>query len=119
MVEVAETGYRGRFNASPARRRAAVRLAVGFAAVALILTGVFDAAEWYADRVALPRYCGDPDTALDLVRQTLSTPGPARRVSARSQVVAAKLIYLVPQRAGEPVAGYLARLRLRIAASCG
>ena len=118
MEQIAQTGDRGRASFSHVRGRAPFRLAVGFVAAALLLVGVFDAAEWYAGRVSIPRYCGSPDVTLELVRETLSEQQPASETSTRPYVVAAKLIYLIPQKDGEPIGDYLARLRLRIAESC-
>ncbi len=95
-------------------------LGVGFAfaIVALILAGVFRAAEWYAERVSLPRYCEDPEGAVAMVARVLTEPRPAGADSTRPYVVAAKLLFLVPQRAGEPGEAYVARLREHIEATC-
>ncbi len=118
MVLVAQKGVGSSASPSKVGGQAPFRLAVGFAVATLVLMGVFNAAEWYADRVSIPRYCGNPDATLELVRVTLSEPRPAPEASTRPYVVAAKLIYLVPQKSGESVETYLARLRLSIAESC-
>lgn len=117
-VEVAQSGERGAASSSQGRGAAPLRLAVGFAAAALVLIGVFDAAEWYAEQVSIPRFCESPDATLERVRETLSKQRPASDASTRPYVVAAKLIYLVPRKDGETLEDYLARLRLRIAESC-
>jgi hypothetical protein len=95
------------------------RLALGFALAALTLGAIFNAAEWYADHVSLPRYCDDPEAAVARATRVLSEPRPAAEESRRSYVVAAKLIFLVPRRDGEPVEAYAARLRRQIRARCG
>lgn len=97
---------------------AVVRLACGFGLTALLLVGVFDSAEWYAQRVSIPRYCADKDGATERVRQVLTRQQPAQSRGMRAHVVAAKLIYLVPQNDGEPLEGYLQRLRERIEEAC-
>ena len=117
-AQVAQAGDRGRASVVRVRGQAPLRLAVGFVAAALLLIGVFDAAEWYAGQVSIPRYCGSPDATLVLVRKTLIEQRPASQASTRPYVVAAKLMYLIHQKSGEPVESYLARLRLRIAESC-
>lgn len=118
MVQVAETGERGGASSSPRHGRAPIRLLAGFLAAALVLIGVFDAAEWYAGQVSIPRYCASPDAAVERVRETLSEKRPASEAGTRPYVVAAKLIYLIPRKDGEPVDDYLARLRLSITESC-
>jgi hypothetical protein len=101
-----------------ATRGAGLRLVIGFGVVALAMTGIFDAAEWYAEEVSLPRYCDDPDAAIAQVHQILVEERPAGQEPTRAFVVAAKLIYLVPRGAGEPIPDYLVRLRERIGAPC-
>jgi hypothetical protein len=118
MVQYARASDRDHASARHGRGRAPFRLAVGFAVAALVLLGVFDAAEWYAEQVSISRYCGNPDATLELVRETLSERRPASDAGTRPYVVAAKLIYLIPRRDREPIGDYLARLRQRIAESC-
>lgn len=117
-VQVAQTGERATAPSSRGRGAAPLRLAVGFGVAALVLVGVFDAAEWYAEQVSIPRYCESPDATLERVRETLSQQRPASEASTRPYVIAAKLIYLVPRNDGESLEAYLGRLRLRIAESC-
>ena len=117
MVRVGQAGDRDSAFSPHVRGHAPLRLAAGFIVVALVLIGVFDAAEWYAEQVSIPRYCESLDATLERVRETLSEQRPASDASTRPYVVAAKLIYLVPRKDGESLEGYLARLRLRIAAS--
>ncbi len=118
MAQVARAGDQADASSLHLGRGALFRLAVGFVAAALILTGIFDAAEWYAGQVSISRYCGNPDATLELVREILSEQRPASEGSTRPYVVAAKLIYLIPQKDGESLENYLARLRLSIAESC-
>lgn len=80
---------------------------------------IFDAAEWYTDNSALPRYCADPAETVARVREILAGPGPAADESRRPYVVAAKLIFMVPRQEAEALPAYLARLRGRISETCG
>ena len=87
-----------------------------FTSVAMVL--IFDAAEWYADTAALPRYCENPAAAVEHVREILSSAEPLAGDSKRPYVIAAKLIFLVPREDAEPLQSYLSRLRRRISESC-
>ena len=87
-----------------------------FTSVAMLL--IFDAAEWYADNSALPRYCENPTDTVEHVREILSSSEPVEGKSRRPYVVAAKLIFLVPREDAEPMQSYLERLRRRISESC-
>jgi hypothetical protein len=102
----------------PAKAGAFLRLGLGFAVAGLALAGVFRAAEWYGDRVLMMRYCDDPTGAATLAAQVLTEPRPAPAGSTRRHVVAAKLLFLVPQRQGEDTQAYAARLRHLIEAAC-
>lgn len=104
--------------AAPGGGRLLAGIVVALLAATAALLGVFHAAEWYAGRVTLPRYCDDPQTALARVADILTEPRPADSEPMRGYVIAAKLIYLVPRRDGEPLEGYLARLGARIIESC-
>ena len=102
----------------PARGAGLIGLGAVFVVAAVALLGVFRGAEWYADHVAVPRYCADPAAAVARVGRILSVPRPAGNGATRPYIVAAKLIHLVPQRAGEATPAYLARLRDEIERRC-
>jgi hypothetical protein len=88
-----------------------------FTSVAMFLT--FDAAEWYADNSALPRYCENPAQTVAHVREILTDPSPGAEKPKRPYVVAAKLIFLVPREDSEPLQSYLDRVQIRIVENCG
>jgi len=88
-----------------------------FTSVAMLL--IFDAAEWYADTSALPRYCESPAETIAIVREILTSPTPVAGKSRRPYVVAAKLIFLVPREDAEPLQSYLKRVQVRISEKCG
>ena len=91
--------------------------------VFLAITGamwlIFNSAQWYADHAALPRYCDDPHTTVQLVGQILTSKTPVEDDNRRPYVIAAKLIFLVPRGDNEPLQSYLGRLRGRISQTCG
>jgi len=102
----------------PSGRRHLYGIAVGLAVVTVAFWGVFRAADWYAGNVSLPRYCADIDAAVARVERVLTQTVPVGAAARRPYIIAAKLVYLVPQGAGEPTAAYLDRLRARIEAHC-
>ena len=94
-----------------------------FAVAALVLSLLFRGAAWRAETVSLPRYCDDPDGHVARVEQILAEKNPGEKNpvadrSRRAYVIAAKLIYLEPRAAAEPLPAYLDRLRRRIRQSC-
>ena len=88
-----------------------------FAVTALAMWLIFNASEWYAGNAALPRYCDDPAAAIGMVSEILISPEPVAS-NRRDFIVAAKLIFLVPQADGESLHDYKHRLRSRISESC-
>lgn len=87
-----------------------------------VITGamwlIFNSAQWYADNAAMPRYCNDPATTVELVGRILTSANPAGDETRRPYVIAAKLIFLVPRLDDEPLPSYMARLRARITETC-
>lgn len=89
-----------------------------------IITGVlmlfiFNSADWYARNAALPRYCENPQQAVEIVEEILTSETPGAGKKRRPYIVAAKLIFLVPQKEDEPMAQYMIRLRDKISQACG
>jgi len=95
------------------------RILVVFALTALVMLFIFNSADWYARKAALPRYCDNPQQSVEIVREILTSETPGEGKKRRPYIVAAKLIFLVPQQEGEPMDAYMARLRQRISQACG
>jgi len=95
-----------------------IRIAAVFIFFAIVLMFAFNRAEQHTEDVLLPRYCDDPELHVRLVGEILSEKSPAGDASRRPYVIAAKLIYIIPRQASEPIGSYLNRLRQRIADSC-
>ena len=89
---------------------------VSLVLVALLL--VFNASDWYAAQVLLPRYCGQPELALQRLAAVLTTNNPVGDGARRDHMVAAKLAFLVPREADEPQDVYLARVRDKLEQLC-
>lgn len=84
--------------------------------VALLLVSF--ASDWYAGRVSLPRYCEQRELVLQRLAAILTEEGPAGEGAHRDYIVAAKLEFLVPRTADEPLDAYLQRLRHRLEQQC-
>ncbi len=93
-------------------------LFVMFAVTALILRFVFSSAEYYGDQVGLARYCGDPVATIDRVKMILASDIPSDGNERRPYIVAAKLLYLVPQLHDETIEAYSVRLLEEIEERC-
>ena len=94
------------------------RILVVFLVTAVAMLLIFDAAEWYTDNSALPRFCESPADTVENVREILSSTTPVEGNTKRPYIVAAKLIFLVPRGDAELLEPYLERLRRRISESC-
>jgi len=89
-----------------------------FAVTAAVLLLVFSAAEQYAERSAIPRFCADQTGVIKRVGIILTKGEPVGDAAKRPFIIAAKLIFLVPQRENEKVAAYLERLRIHLLQTC-
>lgn len=95
------------------------RVIIVFVVTAAVMLLIFNSADWYATNAALPRYCEKPVETVEIVQEILTSPTPSEGKEKRPYIVAAKLIFLVPQSDGEPLDDYLYRLRRRISEICG
>jgi len=73
---------------------------------------------WYKDQVSLPRYCEDPQGYLLRLKRVMLEKRPAGEEARRSYIVAAKLLFLLPQQSEESVADYLTRIQTHIKETC-
>lgn len=76
------------------------------------------ASHWYAGQVSLPRYCEQPELVLQRLAAIMTENRPAGEEARRDYVVAAKLEFLVPPAADEPLDAYLQRVRRRLERQC-
>ncbi len=86
----------------------------------LIMLFISQAIKWYSTSVTLPRFCEDPGLALHHLEEIISKPHPAgnTRETRRPYIIAAKLIYLVPQKSNESIENYLHRVRRELSQRC-
>jgi len=95
------------------------RILIVFGLTTAVMLFIFNSADWYAKNAALPRYCENPQQTVEIVREILTSETPGEGKKRRPYIVAAKLIFLVPQTENEPMAEYMTRLRYRISQACG
>jgi len=89
---------------------------IGF--VLLMLLAISLWLRWYTGAVSMPRYCKNPSETLYYLEKVLTEERPAQEGSRRPYLIAAKLIYIIPQQRNEPVPDYLRRLETRITEQC-
>lgn len=99
--------------------KSVIPLVAVFAVAAVLMSYAFNMAEWRTETRTLPRFCEDRAGALGRVRQILTETQPVGDEARRPYIVAAKLLYLIPQRDGEDVEAYLLRLGRKIDGACG
>ena len=89
---------------------------IGF--ILILLLAISFWLKWYTGAVSIPRYCDNPSDAMYYLKKVLTEKTPAKNESRRPYLIAAKLIYIIPQLRDESIPDYLARLRVRIAEQC-
>jgi len=88
--------------------------------VLLTLLGISLANQWYAQNVAMPRYCEDPVQTLERVQRLLTEKTPANDNfdSRRPYIIAAKILFLVPRTDSEDDSAYLLRIQQHLEQQC-
>ena len=86
--------------------------------VLMVLLLISFASRWYAGQVSLPRYCQQPEQVLQRIEAIVTEKKPAGDGARRDYIVAAKLKFLVPSTADEPLDAYLMRLRHHLEVEC-
>lgn len=87
--------------------------------VLFLLLLIFVASRWYAATVSIPRYCAQPELALQRLAAVLTEDRPAGDGPRRDFIVAAKLGFLLPSHTNETTDAYLQRLRQHLERECG
>ncbi len=85
-------------------------------AIMLVLIGSY--VRSYSSDVLMPRYCENPIETLYYLNKVLSEREPAGNEARRPYLIAAKLIFLVPQEFEESRDDYLYRVRIHIERHC-
>jgi len=88
------------------------------AVVLVLLLGISLWLKWYTGTVSMPRYCQNPYETVQYLEKVLRDKNPAKDQSRRPYLIAAKLIYLIPQLSNESIEDYLQRVQIRIAEQC-
>lgn len=102
----------------------AEQIGPGFQPVPLVLVVfaalllVSFAGNWHGGQVSLPRYCQQTELVLQRLAAIITENRPAGEEARRDYIVAAKLEFLVPPTADEPLDTYLQRVRRRLEQQC-
>ena len=87
--------------------------------VLLALLSVSLMAQWYANNISLPRYCENPQKALQSLQGLMDESTALKDEQRRQNMIAAKLLFLHPQQSDESSVDYLQRLRYLMLSECG
>jgi hypothetical protein len=83
-----------------------------------LLVSISFAAQWYSRNITMPRYCEYSDDILLKVRDVLTQRTPAGTGDRKPWIIAARLTFLVPREADEPLESYLNRLQRHLDQQC-
>jgi len=88
--------------------------------ILMIILFISQAIQWYSHSVTLPRFCEDPELSLHHLQEIITqhTPELTGRESRKPYIIAAKLIYLVPQKTNESIENYIHRVRQDLSQRC-
>jgi len=95
-----------------------IRIICVICVAGMVMVFTFNLVDWYGQENAIPRYCGNPDSHIERVREILSKPDPVGEGVKRPYIVAAKLIFLIPQNDAEDIDAYIFRLQQTLAEKC-
>ncbi len=99
-------------------RRGSFNPLVAVMVVALVLWAVSLGSGCYAEKVLMPRYCENVPETMRLLEEVLTEERPAGAGSRVPYLIAAKIIYLQPQRSSESIPAYLERMQLHLQRRC-
>jgi len=86
--------------------------------VILIIVALSQFIQWYSLNVSLPRYCDNPAQTVQYLKKIITQKTPAGDESRRPYLIAAKLVYLLPQQNNEALDDYLNRVHKHIFEVC-
>ena len=88
------------------------------ATVAILLLLISSWAQWYGQQVSLPRYCGNIAETTQQIGFLLENGEGIDSSQRRAYLIAAKLLFLIPQSSGETRQAYLHRLKIELRDRC-
>lgn len=86
--------------------------------VLLVSLGISQWAGWYGSHVSIPRYCGNHQEVLARLKSILTQGAIESGDERRNQMVAAKLLFLLPRDSNEPLSDYLIRMEHTLQGEC-
>ncbi|MCU7835890.1 MAG: hypothetical protein KZQ83_11650 [gamma proteobacterium symbiont of Taylorina sp.] len=93
--------------------------------ILIIILFISQAIQWYSRSVTLPRFCEDPQLSLHHLQEIITQQPPhvkiaelAGREARKPYIIAAKLIYIIPQKANESIEDYIHRVHQELSQRC-
>lgn len=86
--------------------------------VLLALLSISLMSQWYANNISFPRYCKNPERALNAVQVLLQDEPVIDDNQRRQYMIAAKILFLHPKNNHESKSDYMLRLRHLMLAKC-
>jgi hypothetical protein len=88
--------------------------------ILVIMLMISQAVKWYSQSVTLPRFCEDPEMAVHHLQEIITKKSPAGEgyKGRKPYIIAAKLIYLIPQDSSESNQDYINRVRSDLSKRC-
>ncbi len=88
--------------------------------ILVIMLIISQSVKWYSQSVTLPRFCEDPEMAVHHLEEIISKKAPAGEgyKGRKPYIIAAKLIYLIPQGSSEANQDYINRVRQELSKRC-
>ncbi len=75
-------------------------------------------AQYYARQISLPRYCNNPQEALQSLNTLLEDESKIDNSQRRRYMVAAKILFLHPKQNDESTTDYLNRVKFLLMSEC-
>ncbi len=73
---------------------------------------------WYSEEVSMPRYCENPGQALSYLQKVINNEQPAGNEPRKPYLIAAKILYIIPQQSNEETEAYLNRVHNQLIQTC-
>jgi len=86
--------------------------------VVILMVAVSQLTQYYSTKVLLPRYCESQFETLLTLEKILTRTRPSGEEARKPYIIAAKLIFLVPQKTQESTEDYLRRVENYLRSQC-
>lgn len=86
--------------------------------VCILILALSQWISWYSTKVSLPRYCDNPAQALQYLQKVINEEQPAGNEPRKPYLIAAKILYIIPQQSDEKTEVYLNRVHDQLIQTC-